>query len=75
MTSRQRKQAEWELLDYINKTPALLSLLYDLDLLPEQTLHDINLRALMTMVCVGFRAGVEAKTACAPRRTRLRFDL
>ena len=65
MNSRNRKQAERELLGYINKSPHLLSLLYDLDLLPEQTENNIT-RSLMIMVCVGFRAGVESNNLLRP---------
>ena len=66
MNSRKRKQVERELLGYINKSPPLLSLLYDLNLLPEQTLNDPGPHALMVMVCVGFRAGVESKNRLRP---------
>jgi len=66
MNSRNRKQAEREMLDFINNNPPLLSLLYDLNLLPEQTLNDPGPHALMVMVCVGFRAGVESKNRLRP---------
>ncbi len=36
---KEISKAERELLNYINDTPRLLSLLYDIDLLPEQTLN------------------------------------
>jgi hypothetical protein len=36
MNEQEKQQLERETLAYLNKTPELLSLLYDLDLMPEQ---------------------------------------
>lgn len=42
---------EWEaMLDAINQDPALLSLLYDLDLLPEQITNQLDFAKLVSVV-------------------------
>ena len=53
-------QSEPDLLAYINSQPVLLSLLYDLDLLPEQTAGDTRSRGVMLMLAVAFKMGMEA---------------
>ena len=54
------------LLDYINANPALISLLYDLDLLPEQTENNTTTKVMMIVVCAGFRAGADSKNLLRP---------
>lgn len=48
---------EQDLLAEVNKTPALLSVLYDLDLMPEQCKRGTMDWKLMMFVIVGFIAG------------------
>lgn len=55
-----REQMEPELTAFINETPILLSLLYDVDLLPEQCKHGSLRRDHMLLIAAHFKRALEA---------------
>lgn len=62
MTAAEFEAAEKDLLRYINATPVVLSLLYDLDLLPEQL--ERKTPRWMQMLCIAshFKAATSPAT-------------
>jgi hypothetical protein len=47
---RPYSQSERQLLDYTNATPALMSMLYDADMMPEQCISELARRRLFIII-------------------------
>lgn len=58
--TKEPSPAYKDMLAYINATPRLLSLLYDLNLMPEQVEHDPANKRAMLACYFGYRVGVDA---------------
>jgi hypothetical protein len=66
--TKDEREAEAPLLEFINKTPGLVSLLYDLNALPEQATGQI--RANMRCITIGWMScenwhGIKPGAECA----------
>lgn len=59
MKQKPLNKHEKKILGYLNKKPALLSLLYDLDLLPEQLQRGTRKWRMMIILTIGFKCGEE----------------
>ena len=69
MKAKRRPLTAADLTAYINSQPALLSLLYDIDLLPEQVRNNQSSYRMMQTVVLAFKAGREAESKTNPTPT------